>query len=108
MACIPAVGLVLAGCATSVPPRPQGVFVGNQGDAWELVLPGPRIADASAWGVGSEYSRRDAALGVRHPTAVSAIDAWPRPDRPDLDRTRRITIDLGSGNVLYYRRHRDR
>ena len=85
--------LGLAGCAQSVPHRAAAVFVGDQGGAWEVVLPGADVSQELAY--GAEASRRDAALG-------GCDEAPPMEERPSLDDARRLFLDHRANEFIYF------
>ena len=93
--------VVLGGCATRVPERDRGVFAGNQGASWELVLPGARVgADDAGW----ELARRDEALGAVPTPVATALDEWPTEPRPSLDRARRLYLRDNARTIIYFDR----
>lgn len=85
------------GCAS---PQPQHVVHGtapdgNQGSAWEAVLP----RDPGSYVVAAEdVSRRDAALGVPAPDS----GLWPEPYRPSLDEIRQVFLNRSADSVHYF------
>jgi hypothetical protein len=91
-ACCLCAALASAGCAspaprTGTPASGPGVYAGNQGGAWEAVLPLARAPGAS-WA----DARRDTALSVAGEASVLDAGVWPEPDRPSLDQTRQLLI----------------
>ncbi len=97
--------LLLSGCAEPVARRPGGLTAGDQGGAWEVVLPGAATAQELAQGV--EQSRRDDALSIRDYCTATA-DAWPEPDRPTLEGARRLFLEERADEFLYFRTERER
>jgi hypothetical protein len=92
-------GILAGGCAAPYvrrEPAPGGP--GNQGGAWEAVLPGGETAAAQV--SGDEAFRRDWVL-ASPPLSDLPADAWPEPYRPGLERTRRLFLPTRGGEVLY-------
>lgn len=101
----------LSGCARSAGSadgRAASLDAGSQGASWEAVLGSPRVTmlggDADA---GPEARRRDAALGVTHARALTAIDSWPQAERATLDRARHVTVPRTPERLIYWRARRD-
>lgn len=94
--------LAAAGCSTAVPSRAAGSPAGNQGQSWEVVMPGGEsrtlVYD------GSEYDRLDEALNNRPDEPIVGAGAWPEPSRPSLDRAAWLYLPQRANQVLYYRR----
>src|SRR5215470_11709512 len=86
----------LAGCATGIPRHAAGEAVGNQGAAWEVVLPGADVGREFA--AGYETSRRDPALGYSEPDLLAGT--WPAPDQPTLFGAWRLTLPQNPNSVL--------
>lgn len=93
-------GLAAGGCATAVPVRPQGVVAGNQGGAWEVVLPLEPTARELA--VGPEYSRRDEALNYQPAEPLIGLGAWPEPYAPSLDQARTLFLPRNADRQIYF------
>jgi len=92
----------LTGCAAEGPPRTATApFAGNQGGAWEVVLPGG-ILGASAQ-EGFEVTRRDELLNDR--TGEAPLDY---ADRPTLDGYRRLHLHERPDDVIYFRSWNER
>lgn len=92
---------LLGGCATDVPRRDRGVFVGNQGGAWEAILPPQREgAEPDVLAAAPEYGRRDEALGVAVGPHLPA-DAWPDAS-PRLENLRRYTFSTQAETFTFY------
>lgn len=102
--------LALIGCAAPVPQRAAGPAVGNQGHAWEMLLPPPRVDDGAGSSIllaaGPEVARRDAALGVA-PEAYVAAGTWSDA-QPRLDDLRRLSLSSQPDSIQYYRSRRPR
>lgn len=98
----------LAGCAAPSRQANTQPFdpVRHQGESWEVVLSGPAALSADH-GPGFEYERNDSRLGADTGWSYP-LDAWPMPERPDLDRRGYITLPDDPGRVIYFRRDRGR
>jgi len=97
--------VTLGGCATRVPERDRGVFAGNQGDSWELVLPGANVGALGAGaGPGWEVARLDGRLGMPPVAIATALDEWPTEPPPSLDRTRRLYLRDSARAIIYFDR----
>ena len=95
--------LALGACATKVPERHRGTFVGRQGASSILVFDGPGVVERLAGAEpGFELTRRDSTLSARPVTAMSAVDEWPTAARPSLDRARRLYLRDRSRTILYF------
>ncbi len=104
-ACVVAAALA-AGCATSVERRPgwgDGVAAGGQGAAWEVVFPAP---DMSGEPEGDELLRRNLALNERVEAPLEAIDSWPQPARPTIERPWRLYFSTSGREYLFFRPER--
>ena len=89
-----------AGCDSSpVQRREISNGAGNQGGAWEVVLPGGQAA--ADFSSGPELARRDESLNDRLCTCPLAEE-----DRPSLDGVRRITVRQRAGELIYFRSQR--
>lgn len=99
----------LAGCAETVRSRGSGVFVGNQGGAWEVVLGGADHDVPSGAAYAPEFARGDSRLGVGAVEAEAEAAAWPYYEQlPTLEQARRLNITQSSETVIYFRRDRSR
>ncbi|MEX2217659.1 MAG: hypothetical protein WD749_02770 [Phycisphaerales bacterium] len=96
-----ALGATVAGtgCAPARSRPMPGAIVGNQGGAWEAVLPMDAGAAAMAH---ADASRRDGALAVRTPDTILAAGVWPEPRRDSLDHLRQRFIQSDPRFVAYY------
>ncbi|MBX3364699.1 MAG: hypothetical protein KF866_08045 [Phycisphaeraceae bacterium] len=98
---------LLAGCAGVPQPEPRSAGAvhrpANQGISWEVVLPGPVLAEVAMWPEAwrPETSRNDARLGVRDDRLATARDEWPQ-SRPDLARARYLNLPRQSDRMLYF------
>ncbi|MFN0133769.1 MAG: hypothetical protein ACKVW3_14720 [Phycisphaerales bacterium] len=102
------VGLV-GGCAETVRTSGSGVFVGNQGGAWEAVLGGADAEYPSGSPEAYEFSRADGRLGVGAVQEQAEAAAWPTYEElPTLENARRLNIRSASETVIYFRRDRTR
>jgi|SoiMethySBSTD1v2_1073268.scaffolds.fasta_scaffold3897684_1 hypothetical protein len=94
----------LAGCSSSnkVARRDPGVFVGNQGGAWEVVM---AAEDTAAEPPGAESARRDGYI-LTHAGEGSDLpgDAWPDDGRDQLDDLRFVYLPRSSRDVVYFGR----
>ena len=93
-------GLLAGGCGEAAYTRRAPLAGGpaNQGESWEVVLPGGQVAAAEA--PGDEALRRDWVL-ASPPLSELPADAWAEPYRPGLERTRRLFISNRASEVLY-------
>jgi|GEM_PF-6947280 len=107
LGCLGALPILLSGCVTRVArsdlrPGPAPGF-----ERWSLVLDTPTIARARLFEPMAlapiEYARRDAALSLRNPRPILAIDQWPVVARPDLDLDRHLVLPTTAGRILYFR-----
>lgn len=76
-----------------------------------MVFAGPEVALAMQgtpeW-VRPEYWRNDENLSYAPPRALTAIDEWPQPAPPTIERARRTTLSRQASSVLIFGRPRDR
>ena len=93
--CVLGVCATLTGCAAPVARRPAAMGAGDQGGAWEVVLPGGPSGRQLA--MGPESTRRDEAMNYRAPEVT--IDA----DRPSLDESRRLFFSRQADELIYFR-----
>ena len=78
---------LMAGCASSPLAAPAPRVSAPASAVFAPPLPG----GDQAFG-GFEDSRRDAALNLRLPSAVTASAEWPEADRPSLEQYRYIPV----------------
>ena len=98
--------LMLGGCATKVPERDRGVYVGSQGASSEVVFSSAGVVtrlgeQGPAW----EYARRDAELSGRQRVVATATNQWPAQARPSLDRARRLYLRQNARSILYFNQY---
>jgi hypothetical protein len=95
----------MAGCAAPVPRYSQGLWVGDQGHANEVVFDGERvIAAREASGVQVALAPwRDASLSIRGPESAYEQAAWPDRRRPTLDRPGRVWFTNQTNSFVYFR-----
>ncbi|MEM7754369.1 MAG: hypothetical protein AAF297_01900 [Planctomycetota bacterium] len=53
--------------------------------------------------LGPEDFRRDDNLGYRPPVAITALDAWPQPARPQGDRVTRLRTTTNPNSLTIFR-----
>lgn len=95
--------LTLGACATKVPPRDRGVYVGSQGATSAVVFSGEGVTSRlGAETPGWEYARRDASLAGRQRIVATATSQWPSQARPSLDRARRLYLRQDTRSILYF------
>lgn len=100
---------LLAGCSAGIRPpmarRPEGLPSANRGQSSAMVFSGPRVAAAMAdvpeW-VRPEYARNNGHLVFAPPRALTAIDEWPQPAPPSIERQRRTTLSRQAGTILFF------
>ena len=104
----PLAGVVLAaslaslvGCATPVYRRDHGPIVGYQGNAFDVVLPGPRSRLADA---GWEQTRNNDNLSEVTTADRLRAQAFPSLDGPTLARPRSIYISQSANRFIYFAR----
>lgn len=76
--------------------------MGNQGAAWEVVLPGRGIGPFVAGAESPAADRRDASLNIRTNEPVLALGSWPEAPRASLDRRRTLHIPDQADQYLYF------
>jgi hypothetical protein len=90
-------GMVFGGSCSqtqTIQVRDPHEAVGNQGDAWEVVLGSPEAPPHAGW----EEARLDESLAAGWSDVEVA--------RPDLDDLRRIYLNPRPDQILYFRRRR--
>ena len=101
--CLALAAVTAGGCATRVPVRDRGVYVGSQGASSEVVFAGAGVVDRlGIEGPTWEDARRDASLSARQPISLTATSQWPDQRRPSLDRARRLHLRTHSRTILYF------
>lgn len=101
--------VLLPGCATAarapLARRTEGLPSHNRGQSAAAVFSGPEVAwamsDTPEW-VRPEYARNDGALALREPRALTAIDEWPQPAPPSIERQRRTTISRSPETIIFF------
>jgi hypothetical protein len=72
-----------------------------------MVFNGPAVvaamADTPDW-ARPEYARNDRHLTSREPRALTAIDEWPQPAPPSIEKQRRTTISRSPQTIIIYGR----
>lgn len=94
---------LLGACAAPVPRRYAGAPMGNQGGAWEAVLPGVDVSSASTYWNAPEYTRRDRALGRKAQGALVGDDPTSQT-RSSLSSQGRIRTSTSTRNFIFYQR----
>lgn len=94
----------LGGCAAGTVARaPLRPYVGARGTSWAVVFPGPAVRAADQAGARPELARRDALYNPRPARADVALNIWPDPARPDLNRPRRLLLPTRASHVIWFR-----
>ena len=101
------VAAIIGGCAQTVEHRSYATdpMLGNQGGAWEVVMPTPIVASSPSYANLDrypEYSRNDENLSNRPPTAQLASAQWPEAPRADLAFPRYIDLEPRARTLLYF------
>jgi len=104
-----AVACLATGCGTSISRKaggqPRQVFKASGRS--EVVFHGAGLAmPVATLGPGSESSRRDASLNIRHPETAFAYGSWPVVPQPSLDQARRLHLPTNAESHLYISRER--
>ena len=89
----------LVGCATPVYRRDHGPIVGYQGNAFDVVLPGPRSRLADA---GWEQTRNNDNLSEVTTADRLRAQAFPSLDGPTLARPRYIYFSRSDNRFIYF------
>jgi len=114
---IPLALLALAGCVADGPAPASIIGAGAgaetlgaapAGESWASVLPGPAIVGLRGDGPAPGWieTRGNGALAPERIEPLLAINDWPRPARPSLDRPRLVRIVRGPEGFIYYRAER--
>jgi len=73
---------------------------GSQGSASDVVFAAP---DLRANAGDAHLSRLDSTLAIRDEGTAFDVDAWPSPNRPSLDRARRVHLNTRTpDSVLFF------